>query len=141
MILPIFINKPAPVQLTWAGYLDTTGLKEIDYIIVDPFVVADQEQEKLFAEKVWKLPDIWNSFTKPNYTIEVATLPAIKNDFITFGSFNHLNKINNSVIKLWSRLLQKIPKSKLFLKYRNLNIDYYKNSIINNIEIIRINPF
>ena len=129
--LPIFINKPAPVQLTWAGYLDTTGLNEIDYIIVDPFVVADQEQEKLFAEKVWKLPDIWNSFTKPNYTIEVATLPAIKNDFITFGSFNHLNKINNSVIKLWSKLLQKIPKSKLFLKYRNLNIDYYKNSIIN----------
>jgi predicted O-linked N-acetylglucosamine transferase (SPINDLY family) len=129
--LPIFINKPAPVQLTWAGYLDTTGLKEIDYIIADPFVVADKEQEKLFAEKVWKLPDIWNSFTKPNYTIEVATLPAIKNDFITFGSFNHLNKINNSVIKLWSKLLEKIPKSKLFLKYRNLNIDYYKNSIIN----------
>jgi len=129
--LPIFINKPAPVQLTWTGYLDTTGLEEIDYIIADHFVVADKEQEKLFAEKVWKLPDIWNSFSKPSYNIEVATLPAIKNNFITFGSFNHLNKVNNSVIKLWSKLLKKIPKSKLFLKYKNLNIDYYKNSIIN----------
>ena len=111
------------------GYLDTTGLEEIDYIIADPFVVADKEQEKLFAEKVWKLPDIWNSFSKPNYNIEVATLPAIKNNFITFGSFNHLNKVNNSVIKLWSKLLKKIPKSKLFLKYKSLNIDYYKDSI------------
>ena len=128
--LPIFINKPAPLQITWAGYLDTTGLKEIDYIIADPFVV-DKNQESLFVEKVWRLPDIWNSFSQPNYNIKVGTLPAIKNKFITFGSFNHLNKMNNSVIKLWSTLLKKIPKSKLFLKYRSLNIDFYKNSIVN----------
>ena len=128
--LPIFINKPAPLQITWAGYLDTTGLKEIDYIIADPFVV-DKNQESLFVEKVWRLPDIWNSFSQPNYNIKVGTLPAIKNKFVTFGSFNHLNKMNNSVIKLWSTLLKKIPKSKLFLKYRSLNIDFYKNSIIN----------
>ena len=127
--LPIFINKPAPLQITWAGYLDTTGLKEIDYIIADPFVL-DKEQENFFVEKVWRMPDIWNSFSKPNYNIKVGELPAINNRFITFGSFNHLNKINNSVIKLWSTLLKKIPKSKLFLKYSNLNIDFYKNSII-----------
>ena len=128
--LPIFINKPAPLQITWAGHLDTTGLKEIDYIIADPFVV-DKNQESLFVEKVWRLPDIWNSFSQPNYNIKVGTLPAIKNKFVTFGSFNHLNKMNNSVIKLWSTLLKKIPKSKLFLKYRSLNIDFYKNSIVN----------
>ena len=128
--LPIFINKPAPLQITWAGYLDTTGLKEINYIIADPFVV-DKDQESLFVEKVWRLPDIWNSFSQPNYNIKVGTLPAIKNKFVTFGSFNHLNKMNNSVIKLWSTLLKKIPKSKLFLKYRSLNIDFYKNSIVN----------
>ena len=128
--LPIFINKPAPLQIAWAGHLDTTGIKEIDYIIADPFVV-DEGQESLFIEKVWKLPNIWNSFSQPNYNITVGPLPAIKNQSITFGSFNHLNKINNSVIKLWSTLLKKIPKSKLFLKYRSLNIDFYKNSIIN----------
>jgi len=128
--LPIFINRPAPLQITWAGYLDTTGLKEIDYIIADPFVV-DKTQESLFIEKVWRLPEIWNSLSQPNYNIEVSILPAIKNKFITFGSFNNLNKINNSVIKLWSRLLKKIPKSKLFLKCKSLNIDFYKNSIIN----------
>ena len=128
--LPIFINKPAPLQITWSGYLDTTGLKEIDYIIADPFVV-DKDQENLFVEKVWRLPNIWNSFSQPNYNITVGTLSAIKNKFITFGSFNHLNKINNSVIKLWSKLLKKIPKSKLFLKYKSLNINFYKHSIIN----------
>ena len=129
--LPIFINKPAPLQITWCGYLNTTGLKEIDYIIADPFVI-DEDQESLFVEKVWRLPDIWNSFSQPNYNIKVGVLPAIKNKFITFGSFNNLNKMNNSVIKLWSTLLKKIPKSKLFLKYRNLlDNDFYKNSIIN----------
>ena len=93
--------------------------------------VIDKDQESFFVEKVWRLPNIWNSFSQPNYNIKVGKLPAIKNKFITFGSFNHLNKINNSVIKLWSTLLKKIPKSKLFLKYRSLNIDFYKNSIIN----------
>jgi len=111
--LPIFINKPAPLQITWCGYLNTTGLKEIDYIIADPFVI-DEDQESFFVEKVWRLPDIWNSFSQPNYNIKVGTLPAIKNKFITFGSFNHLNKMNNSVIKLWSTLLKKIPKSKTY---------------------------
>ena len=126
--LPIFINKPAPLQIAWGGYVDTTGLKEIDYIIADHFVV-DEEQESLFVEKVWRLPNIWNSFSQPNYNITVGPLPAIENKSITFGSFNHLNKINNSVIRLWSTLLKKIPKSKLFLKYRSLDIDFYKNSI------------
>jgi predicted O-linked N-acetylglucosamine transferase (SPINDLY family) len=136
--LPIFINNPAPLQITWIGYLDTTGLKEIDYIIADPFVI-DKDQENLFVEKIWRLPNIWNSFSKPNYNIEVDELPAIKNQFITFGSFNHLNKINDSVIKLWSRLLKEIPKSKLFLKYKSLNIDFYRHSIVNKFRENKIN--
>ena len=75
-----------------------------------------------------------------SYNIKVSILPAIKNKFITFGSFNNLNKMNNSVIKLWSTLLKKIPKSKLFLKYRNLlDNDFYKNSIINKFNNCGIN--
>ena len=126
--LPIFINKPAPVQATWIGYLDTTGIKEMDYIIADPFVV-DDDQKNLFVEKIYKMPKIWNCLSKPDYNIQVGTLPALKNKFITFGSFNHLNKLNDSVIKLWSELLKKIPKSKILLKYKSLNIDYYKENI------------
>ncbi len=129
--LSIFANKPAPLQVTWCGYLNTTGLKEIDYIIADPFVL-DKDQESFFSEKVWRLPDIWNSLSQPNYNIQVGNLPAIKNKFITFGSFNNLYKMNDSVIELWSKLLKKIPNSKLFLKYRNLlNNTFYKSSIIN----------
>ena len=75
------------------------------------------------------MPKIWNCSSKPDYDIQVETLPALKNKYITFGSFNHLNKLNDSVIKLWSALLKKIPKSKLFLKYKSLNDDYYKDSI------------
>jgi len=129
--LPIFVNRPAPLQISWCGYLNSTGLKEIDYVIADNFVI-DQKQEKLFVEKIWRMPNIWNSFSEPEFNIKVGTLPAIKNKFITFGSFNNLNKINDSVIELWSKLLNTIPKSKLFLKYRNLlNNDFYKNSIVN----------
>jgi len=126
--LPVFINKPAPLQITWIAHLDTTGLEEIDYIIADPFVV-DKDQENLFVEKVWKMPDIWNSFSQPSYNIDIGSLPALKNKFITFGSFNNLNKLNDKVIQLWSKLLKKMPKAKLFLKNKNLDFEFYKNSI------------
>jgi len=108
--LPMFINKPAPIQVSWAGYPGSTGIPEIDYLIGDSFVTPSNERNH-FTEKIFLLPNIWVCFTVPDIEIKLGQLPAIKNEHITFGCFNNLSKINNEVISLWSKILKSIPKS------------------------------
>jgi len=129
--LPIFINKPAPIQVTWGGFLNSTGIPEIDYIIGDPYVTPSKDS-KYYTEKIFSLGNIYYCFSVPEFEIKITELPAIKNGYITFGSFNNLSKINNKVISLWSRILMTIPKSKIFLKNKELNSLHLKKMIINN---------
>lgn len=124
--LRIFPNKPAPVQITWAAFLSSTGLKHIDYILTDPFVTTEDMQNQ-FSEKILLMPKIWCPLSKSylqsiNTTIET---PAKNNNFITFGSFNNIRKINDNVIKIWSTILKKVSNSKLFIKSSD-----FKNKII-----------
>ena len=127
--LPIFINKPAPVQVSWVGYPGSTGIPEIDYLIGDPFVTPENMNGH-FTEKIFRLPNIWVCFTAPDFDVQISDLPVIKNGYVTFGSFNHLSKINDEVISLWSKILKSIPKSKIFLKTKQLNNSYLKEKII-----------
>ena len=137
--LPIFINRPAPVQITWGGHSGgSTGIPEIDYVIGDPHVIPIKDAEH-FTEKIFHLPNIWMCFTAPEFEVIIKELPAIKNGYITFGSFNNLLKINEGVISLWSRILKAIPKSKIFLKTKALNNLYLKKKIISNFEKNNIN--
>ena len=119
--LPIFINKPAPIQVTWIGYNASTGLKEIDYIIGDQYVTP-LENKNQFTENILQLPNIWSCFSKPVFKVKKEnSSPALKNGFITFGSFNNLSKINDNVIGIWSEILKRIENSKLFLKTKELD--------------------
>ena len=127
--LPIFINKPAPVQVSWVGYPGSTGIPEIDYLIGDPFVTPENMNGHI-DEKIFRLPNIWVCFTAPDFDVQISDLPVIKNGYVTFGSFNHLSKINDEVIFLWSKILKSIPKSKIFLKTKQLNNSYLKEKII-----------
>jgi len=137
--LPIFINKPAPVQATWTGYLASTGIPEIDYIIGDPYVTP-QENKNHFSEKILCLPNIWNCFSVPEFEVKINNLPALKNGYITFGCFNNLRKINNKVISLWSKILREIPKSKIFLKNKGFNNEFTKKIVISKFKKNGINP-
>ena len=128
--LPIFINKPAPIQISWAGFLASTGIPEVDYIIGDPYVTP-KDNANHFAEKILCLPNIWCCFSVPEFEVKINEPPAIKNRYITFGCFNNLSKINNEVIALWSKILKAIPKSKIFLKTKQLNDPYVKEKIMN----------
>ena len=127
--LSLFMNKAAPIQISWGGYPGFTGVPEIDYVIGDPYVTPKKEN-KFFSEKVFLLPNIWICFTAPEIEIEIKKLPAIKNKYITFGSFNNLSKINDEVISLWSKIIKAIPKSKIFLKSNVLDDAYFSELII-----------
>jgi len=127
--LPIFINKPAQIQVSWASYAASTGIPEIDYIIGDRFVTPKNESGH-FTEKIFRLPNMWVCFSVPNFDVQISDPPVIKNGYVTFGSFNNLSKINDKVISLWSKILIAIPKSKIFLKTKELNNLYLKEKII-----------
>ena len=117
--LPVFAWKPAPVQATWLGYLGTTGVAEIDYLLGDP-QATPPENDAHFSESVWRLPEVWGCFTPPDTAPAVAPLPALSAGCITFGCFNNLSKMTDQVVALWARVLKAVPGSRLFLKTKQL---------------------
>ena len=132
--LTMFAWKPAPVQLTWLGYLATTGLSTIDYVIADAWTLP-KEQEVYFTEKVWRLPDSYICFTPPVYEALPGPLPAIGNGYVTFGSCNNLTKMNDDVVALWSRVLKAVPNSRLLLKSTQLDADSVRQKVIDRFAI------
>jgi predicted O-linked N-acetylglucosamine transferase (SPINDLY family) len=127
--LPVFAYKPAPVQATWLGYLATTGVAAIDYLIADSWTLPTT-QETWFTEKIWRLPDTYLCFSPPDMDVAVSPLPALNNGHVTFGSFNSLTKMTDDVVALWARVLAAVPGSRLFLKTRQLGDHTTRQSII-----------
>ena len=113
--LSIFVNKPAPIQATWLGCNISTGIPEIDYVIGDRFSFKE-EHKKYFVEKIWHLPHSLQCLSKPDYALEKKEIPAIKNNFVTFGSFNNPSKLSDNLIRVWSEILKSIKNSKIYLK-------------------------
>ena len=113
--LQAFAWKPAPVQATWLGYLGTTGVEEIDYLLADAWTLPPEE-ERWFSEKIWRLPESYVCFTAPDLPIEPGPLPALASGSVTFASFNNLFKMNDAVVALWAQVLHAVPGSRLLLK-------------------------
>ena len=114
----LFKNRVAKKQIIWMGYCNTTGLENMDYIITDANLVYENEKN-LYAEKIIYLPEIWNTHCGFDFERKENPPPLIKNNYITFGSFNNPSKISENVIFCWSKILKKIKNSKLIIKCSN----------------------
>lgn len=119
--LPVFARKPAPIQVTWLGYPNTTGLSAMDYRITDAHADPVGLTDAFHTEKLIRLPDTFSCYQPPHDCPEVAELPARQNGYITFGSFNNLLKLTPQVIALWAKILQSVPKARLMLKSKILD--------------------
>ncbi len=132
--LGVFAYKPAPIQCTWIGYFDTTGLPTMDYIITDKYLLPPEE-EHLYVEKPLRMPEHSAVFALPTFPIDVAPLPALKNGYITFGSFNALAKITDTVLSTWADILHAVPNSRLYFKNASFDdkgsLEIYKQKLIN----------
>jgi protein O-GlcNAc transferase len=110
-----FARKPAPVQVTYLGYPATTGLSAMDYRLT----TADLDppgSEQLHTERLFRLPRaLWCFRRLWGDAPETAPAPAIRNGFITFGSMNNIFKLSAATIALWARILQAVPRSRLFM--------------------------
>lgn len=114
--LLVFARKPAPVQVTYLGHPNTTGLDAMDYRITDTLTDPPGLNERHNSEQLTRLPRCFLVYTPPADAPAIVPTPVLKKGHITFGSFNNAAKINPRVIALWSKVLQAVPGSRLLLK-------------------------
>lgn len=128
--LHIFSMKPAPVQASWLGYFNSTGVEQMDYIILDKHSLKEEEQIYM-TEKVINLPETRLNYTPPEDNVLYPTIaPAMKNGFVTFGCYQSLLKINKEVLLVWSEILNKIPNAKLRIQEKSLKNEFIKSEFI-----------
>ncbi|MCU0817715.1 MAG: tetratricopeptide repeat protein [Beijerinckiaceae bacterium] len=113
--LGAFAQRPAPVQCTYLGYGYTTGMNEIDYFIGDDNLTP-AGSEPYFSEQIYRVPSPLYAYQPPVHVIpEVAELPAKKNGYVTFGSMSRIVRFNDRLLKVWKRILDRVPNSRLRL--------------------------
>ncbi len=118
--LKLFRLKPAPLQVTWLGYPNTTGLKAMDYRITDQLADPKGDADLFYTERLVPLERCFLCYWPPDDAPPVGPLPARSDNHVTFGSFNTLTKVTQDVVRVWSRILMAVPGSKLYLKARQL---------------------
>ena len=112
--IDIFNTRICPLQISWLGFNNSTGMKEVDFILADVNTVKDEE--KYYGSKIYKFPRIWNSHCGFKIERFFNELPIKRNGHITFGSLNNFMKINEEVLDVWINILKKIKNSKIILK-------------------------
>jgi predicted O-linked N-acetylglucosamine transferase (SPINDLY family) len=113
--LLVFARKPAPIQVTYLGYPTTTGIETIDYRISDSLADPAGMTEAYHTEKLIRLSQSAWCY-EPDREVPRTQSPALKKGYVTFGSFNNIAKINEPMLRLWARILETIPSSRLLLK-------------------------
>ena len=112
----VLAQKPAPINVAWMGYYNTTGNKAIDYILADANIIPESE-DKFYSEKIQRLAKSYMPTELTGMSTNVnKESPFEKNGYITFGTLNHVRKANKEVIDLWGKILAQVPESKLLMK-------------------------
>jgi len=110
----VIARKPAPVQISYLGYLGTTGIDAIDCRITDFRADPPGDADRCHSERLVRLPNSLWCF-KP---LDAMPAPSPRGDSddgpIVFGSFNRLAKVQPEMIRLWARLLVRVPESEIW---------------------------
>lgn len=127
----LFAAKPAPVQITWLGYPDTTGLAAIDHRLTDAIADPEGQTERFNSENLVRLPGGFLCYRAPAESPEVGGLPLLHAGRVTFGSFNNLAKLTPSMIALWVQVLNALPDARLVLKSPGLSASSARRALFN----------
>jgi predicted O-linked N-acetylglucosamine transferase (SPINDLY family) len=111
-----FARTPAPVQVSWLGYANSTGVAAIDYRFSDAECEPPGDYDRRSCERIWRLPRGFHCFGAPEDVPAVAPPPSAARGAVTFGSFNNFLKLAPETIALWGRVLAAVPGSRLMLK-------------------------
>ena len=114
--LDVFALKPAPIQISWLGYPESSGLSTMDYRLTDAHLEPPAGNQIADAnEKPWMIPDCWTCYEPPAGFPEVNLLPSASGRPFTFASLNNSCKINDEVLDAWARILRARPDARLLL--------------------------
>jgi len=108
--------KPAPIQVNYLGYPNTTGVPAIDYRFTDAWADPPGLTERHHTETLVRLPHGFLCYRPPADAPAVSLPPVQRAGHITFGSFNNLAKVTRQVVALWAAMLEAVPDSRLILK-------------------------
>lgn len=126
--LRVAAYRPASVQISGIGYMNSTGLECFDYFLSDKICAGDPNY---FTEKLIRLPHSHICY-EVSTSLEVASEPpSLKKNFVTFGSFNQFSKMTDSTLTVWKKILDLVPASRLILKNKTLNTDDGKEFVGN----------
>lgn len=118
--LALFAQRIAPVQATWLGYPNTTGVPAMDYRLTDAWADPPGMTESLHTEALVRLSSGFLAYQPRPEAPEVASSPSRACGRVTFGCFSNPAKLSNTCLSLWAAVLSATPGSRLLVKARGL---------------------
>jgi predicted O-linked N-acetylglucosamine transferase (SPINDLY family) len=118
--MPTFARKPAPVQVTYLGYAASTGLATMDYRVTDVHMDPPDHPSD-GPEELLRLPHCYWAYRPADAGLALEVRrepPAVRNGFVTFGSFNNFRKVNPGVVAAWAQIMARVPGSRLLIVLR-----------------------
>ncbi|HMD54766.1 MAG TPA: tetratricopeptide repeat protein [Phycisphaerae bacterium] len=113
--LKIFAQKPAPVQMTYLGYVGSTGMDTIDYRLSDPYLDPPDADLSVYSEQTVRLPETYWCYQPGGSPPDVGPVPALAAGHITFASMNNFAKVSDPASELWMQILNAVPNSRLLI--------------------------
>ena len=122
--LPVFGYRPAPVQVAWINFVQSTGMACMDYVLhCDGMDIPGTEA--YFTEQAWSLGKTMGLCRPAADRPDPTPTPALKNGYVTYGSFNNPAKLDEMTVAAWSLILRARPADRLILKY-----SYYDDPVL-----------
>lgn len=114
--LGVCAYRPAPLQISWIGHPNTTGLQQIEYYLTDGQCDPPGMTDHLYSEAIYRLPRVFSCYLPPVEFPPVASTPFENANRITLGCFNTIAKVSQQLIIWWSEILKRIENAVLYLK-------------------------
>lgn len=135
--LSVFAHKPAPIQMSWIGYVGTTGLPAMDYVVGDR-VQMPEDAASTYVEKPLLLPNGYTCYTPPDDSPAVAKLPALSTEAITFGCLNNPTKLNQTCLETYSKILRAVPESRILFRFRGMDDEAVQQPILRSLKTLGV---
>jgi protein O-GlcNAc transferase len=119
--LEICALRPAPIQVSYLGFLGSTGSDFIDYIITDK-IVTPEKHASFYSEKFVYLPHCYqvnNNYQRISEKTFRRKDCCLPNEDFVFCCFNQPYKIDSIIFETWMNILREVPKSVLWLLRQN----------------------